>query len=82
MYRIFTEDVNRPAIEQLTSELFDSFTLIPAQGHWSGNQENSLIIELDYQDRAKAELLARNIKAANKQEAVLLQEIPVTSQLI
>lgn len=75
MYRIYTEDRNRWKVKAILNRLFCGYTLIFATGAWKGHSEHSLIIELDGVPRAKVEQAAREIKAANKQEAVLIQKI-------
>lgn len=52
------------------------------EGTWHGQRENSLMIELDNAPRELVEVAARRIKELNHQDAVLLQEIPVVSQLL
>lgn len=82
MYRILTEEKNVDQIKTTLNGLGLDFTLFNAQGSWKGMEENSLAIELDNIPRYRAENVARIIKSMNNQEAVLLQEIPVVSQLI
>jgi len=83
MIRILTEDINRSNIHgALASASVDAYTLIPCEGSWKGVREKSLIIELDGISRFRAICIARRIKDANKQEAVLIQEIHATSTLI
>lgn len=82
MYRILTEEKN---VEQLKATLVGlglDFTLFNAQGSWQGMKESSIAIELDNIPRHRAEHAARIIKLMNNQDAVLLQEFPVTSQFI
>jgi len=82
MYRILTEEKN---VEQLKTTLVGlglDFTLFRTLGSWHGREEDSLVIELDNIPRNLAEHAARSIKLMNRQQAVLLQEIPVVSKLI
>ncbi len=83
MYRILTEYKN---IEGVNNTLLGlgllNYTLYFGKGSWNGHSEKSLIIELDNITKGLARRAARSIKALNKQEKVLLQEIPVTSQLV
>jgi hypothetical protein len=82
MIRILTEDINRENIHAaLASASIDAYTLIPCEGSWKGVREKSLIIELDGVTRFQAECTER-IRTANKQEAVLVQEIQATSFLV
>jgi hypothetical protein len=82
MYRILTEEKNVEQVKATLTGLGLDFTLYRARGTWNGREENSLAIELDNISRNLAESTARTIKSMNKQEAVLLQEFPVTSKLI
>lgn len=75
MFRIYTEDKNRRKVEAILNKLFYGYTLIQAVGAWKGKTEKSLVIELDGVPRARVEQAAREIKAANNQEAVLIQKI-------
>jgi hypothetical protein len=82
MYRILTEEKNVEQIKATLTGLGLDFTLYCARGSWHGQEENSLAIELDNISRNFAESTARTIKSINNQEAVLLQEFPVTSKFI
>ncbi len=82
MYRILTEEKNVDQLKAMLTGLGLDFSVFSGQGTWHGQEENSLAIELDNIPRHRAEAAARIIKSMNKQEAVLLQEIPVTSELI
>ena len=82
MYRILTEEKNVEQVKAALTGLGLDFTLYRARGSWHGQEENSLAIELDCIPRQRAEVAARIIKSMNEQNAVLLQEIPVTSTLI
>jgi len=82
MYRILTEEVNVDLLKATLVGLGLDFTLFHAQGCWRGQRENSLAIEFDNVSRNRAEDAARIIKSINRQEAVLLQEFPINSQLI
>jgi hypothetical protein len=82
MYRILTEAKN---IDQVRGTLYGlglDYTLYTGTGSWRGQAEASLIIELNDITRDLAERAARVIKQINNQEAILLQEIPILSQLI
>lgn len=82
MFRVYTEDTNRPGIERILDGLFDGYTLIPADGVWHGQHEHSLVIELDGVDLAKVREAATQIKSANHQQAVLIEQITTESQLV
>jgi len=82
VFRILTEEKNIDRIKAALIGLGLDFTLYRASGSWRGQEENSLAIELDNITRKSAEDAAKIIKSMNNQEAVLLQEIPVVSQLL
>jgi sugar phosphate isomerase/epimerase len=82
LYRIFTEENEVDQFKAALRSLGIDFTVFSGHGTWHGQEESSIVIELANISRARAEYAARLIKSLNKQEAVLLQEIPVFSQLI
>ena len=82
MFRILTEEKNVKQVKATLTGLGLDFTLYRARGSWRGQEERSLAIELDNVTRKRAEDAAKLIKVMNNQEAVLLQEIPVGSQLL
>lgn len=82
MYHIYTEDTNRAGIETILARHFDAYTLLSARGVWRGQAEDSLVIELDGVAREDVEQAAREIKAANSQQAVLVAEIAATTFLV
>ncbi len=76
LYRIFTENKNHKAIEKIIAKYFEGFTLLKGNGFWRLQKENSLIIEIVTDDTDKLiNDLAKEIKEANKQQAVLVQKI-------
>lgn len=89
MFRICTEDTNREGIAQILDQWFESWSMWPGKGSWKGTRERSLLIEwvvpateLPGVARVKAKQVAREIGYRNKQEAVLVQEIPCTSTFV
>ena len=82
MYRIYTEDLNREQIEAILASSFDSFTVLPATGYWEGQRENSLVIELDTNDKSSVVASAGRIKQQNHQEAILITEVKETRMLV
>lgn len=82
MYRILTERKNLSMIKEVLSSLGLDFTIYATAGSWKGQYENSVIIELDHVTKTVARNAAKTIKKMNKQKKVLLQQIPVRSQLI
>lgn len=82
MYRTLTESKNLDLVKTSLGDLGLDYTLYSGDGSWRGQEEHSLIIELDNITRELAEKAARLNKRINSQEKVLLQEIPATSQLV
>jgi hypothetical protein len=82
MYRIVTEDKNVDEIKAVLVGFDLDFTLFRGIGSWRGKEEQSVAVELDRISREKAEMVARAIKTMNDQEAVLLQEFPVKTELL
>ena len=77
LYRIYTENKNPKTIEKIASKHFEGFTIFKAEGFWRLQKENSLILEIEAPkvDKNKINKLAKAIKKANAQEAVLVQEL-------
>ncbi len=82
MYRIVTEDKNVEGIKAALIAFDLDFTLFRGIGSWRGREEPSLAVELDRISRETAESVALSIKAMNDQEAVLLQEFPIKTDLL
>lgn len=82
MFRILTEDVNRGEIERIVAERFPGFTVTPANGYWQGKQESSLAIDIAHASKADVVAVAQKIRRANSQDAVMVQEWPVVSELV
>lgn len=74
LYRIYTEDKNRETIAGIVGNYFPGFTLISATGYWNGKAEQSLIVEIvgERHHGLDVRAIAHQIKAINKQEAVLI----------
>jgi hypothetical protein len=82
MFRIVTEDKNVEGIQAALVGLALDFTLFRGVGAWRGKAESTLAVELDRISRATAEMIALKIKTMNDQEAVLLQEFPIKTELL
>jgi hypothetical protein len=82
MYRIITERKNVDSIKETLWGFGLDYTLVPGEGSWHGQPEQSLIIELNGVSRDVAQTAAHAIKDINRQENVLLQEIDMRSELI
>lgn len=79
-FRIYTEDVNRPAILKDAQNRFPcGFTFITGRGCWKGIEEACLIIEIICESTVKPTVhrLASDIKRLNKQDAVLVTETDI-----
>lgn len=86
LYRLFTEDLNRGLIETLAKSVYDAFTIFTGKGYWKGQAENSLVLEVISDDSpeeaSKFRGLARRIKEANGQQAVLVQSLANHSEMV
>lgn len=82
MLRIITEDTNRKMMyEVLNSHRLD-YTMYPATGTWKQIREDTVVIDFVTATREQVEKVAQVIKWENKQEAVLVLEIPATATFI
>ena len=84
LYRIYTENKNQKEIEKIVGKDFEGFTIFKAKGFWRLQAEKSLIIEIESPGigKEKVNKLAKKIKKANEQEAVLVQEIKNNNWLV
>lgn len=82
MYRILTESKNVDQVKTGLRDLGLDYTLMFGDGSWEGQPENSLIIELCNTTRGLAKKAVKFIKQTNDQKKVMLQKIPITSQLL
>jgi hypothetical protein len=84
LYRIFTENKNLKTIEAIVTKYFEGFTILKADGYWKLIKEGSLVIEITDPKTTEAVInkMAREIKEANTQEAVLVQKIKNNSWLV
>ena len=84
LYRINTEDLNRGTIESIVSAKFQGFSVLDQVGFWQGARESSLAIEIETEETRQDDVLtiAAQIKAANNQQAVLVQRINTNSYLV
>jgi hypothetical protein len=82
-FLIYTEDINREQIADLTSKILGGATIhLGNHGLWQGTFEDSLIIECIGNNEGAVRELASKIKVVNKQQAVLITKEPVKSELI
>ena len=83
LYRIYTERKNEEVIEKIVGKYFEGFSILKSEGFWRLQKEDSLIIEIVAEDTDKLiNDLAKEIKEANKQEAILVQKINNNQWLI
>lgn len=86
LYRIFTE--NTPEYKataiKATAEYFDGFSVFEGTGYWEGTGEHCLCIEISRDDDVSERVreLAAVIKLLNRQQAVLIQQVPCTNTFI
>jgi len=85
MYNIYIGSNNKTKrlelgkIKSITGLYFDGFTLIPCTGYYKGNQESSVIVQIQTTKRTLINSLINNLKIQLKQESIGLQQ---TNQLI
>jgi hypothetical protein len=83
LYRIYTERKNEETIEKIVGKYFEGFSILKSEGFWRLQKEDSLIIEIVAEDTDKLiNDLAKEIKVANNQEAILIQKINNNQWLI
>jgi hypothetical protein len=84
LYRIYTERINVQKVCQLVSKRYAGFTLLDANGYWENEKEKSLIVEIigDEKERESVRKLASEIKVANSQQAVLVQELKNNNYIV
>ncbi len=83
-YRLYTEDKDKGFIEMLLNTCFDGFTLYKTVGSWRGKEEKSLVYEIieDGGGLYTLRSIAQEIKAHNKQDAVLITYETIQGDLI
>ena len=84
LYHIYTENINKHAIEHIVSKFYDGYTIIETTGYWQGKQERSLIIEILTSDSESTVInaIAARIKRANSQHSVLVAKIACNHWLV
>lgn len=84
LYRIYTEDKDRPLVATIIAGCFGNFTILSATGYWRGVSEPSLVIEIITADseHANVRAVAEAIKHANRQECVLVTSAPVSTDFV
>lgn len=85
LYRIQTENsyLFKRNVVKLADEYFSAgYTIFEGVGHWQGEKEPSLTIEILTDNEAAVEVLAGKIKVYNHQECILLEKLPVEHSFI
>jgi hypothetical protein len=77
LYRIYTENINKHAIEKLVNDFYEGYTIIESTGYWQGKKERSMIIEIitsnpESNETTIINTIATRIKKLNKQQSVLV----------
>ena len=78
--KIYTEDVGD--IAGIISPFFAGFTLNYSRGYWKGASENSVTITIETARVGAVYRLAKEIREANTQEAVLMTAVKVDQWLV
>jgi hypothetical protein len=83
-YEIMTEDLRRDLIVKMITKSFKGFSIVEQIGFWEGKQEKSVtyIIFADRSDLYLIELLCRDIKSLNEQDAVLMSVTYTDTKMI
>lgn len=79
-YHIHTEWKRN--LGKVASRYFPGFTLSKGAGYWQGQREASATIEVLTDKPSKVNALARAIKLVNKQQAVLVESMPVRERMV
>jgi len=82
LFRILTEDINESNITRIASNHFPGFTLERAIGFWQGQQEPSAILKIDTSDRSGIMQVAHEIREANHQQSVMVEELPASTTFV
>jgi hypothetical protein len=82
LYRILTEHKNVDGVTRWLLDCRTDYTLFVGDGAWHGIPEGSMALDLADVSRAEAIEIAQFIKAMNKQETVLILEIPVVAIIV
>ena len=86
VYRIYTENKNRPQTVATVGEFFEGFTVFEAVGLWKGQQEKSLVFEIIADSTPQTvegvEAISEAIKRHNQQEAVYITVGEISARLI
>ena len=82
MYRLLTERKNVKGVRRLMVRLHLDYSMFFGIGGYHLSPERTMAIELDMVTRETAQVAAIEIGLLNRQESVLVQEVPVISDLV
>jgi hypothetical protein len=83
LYRILTENKNRQGVEIIVSKTFESYTILTGTGYWQSSREDCLAIEIVSMCTPElVKAVAEDIKRANRQQCVMVQSMPIESEMI
>jgi hypothetical protein len=72
IYRIYTEEKNKPEILKLAARKLESFTVQPTLGYYRGKSEKSIVIEVVGASAKAIKQLAARIGRMSNQKSVLV----------
>lgn len=81
-YLLITELKNEDVLKSILDRYFDGYTAIPSHGRWKGTNEQSITILLCNVEPTAVQQTAEEIKSYNKQESVMILELPGTVSFI
>lgn len=73
--RIYTENKNLHNLCLIADQYFESYSVIGCGGVWHGKHEPAVIFEVIGADVLEVRAFALDVKAYNRQEAVLVTQI-------
>lgn len=84
LFHIYTENVDKEAIEAIVSDGFASFSIFKGTSYWKGNSESLLCIEIIAPSgrRDAVHAIANHVKRHNLQESVIVMEHDVSVTFI
>lgn len=83
MFRILTEDIHRAIIYRILLEAnIDGYTVTEVNGTWRGQWEKTLAIDIVGEPESLIEAVAKRIRLALGQEAVLVIKFEASHKFI
>jgi len=82
IFSLYTEDM--PNLASIVTQYFDGATIYSARGIWRGTSEASAVVEIIAPSTARQQViaLAKHIKAANHQTAIMVDERPARMRIL